>query len=440
VIKHFDKQIVPVLLALSLAAATWACAGLPAIPVASTTPTVAPPLASPSAAASVTAAPAADTPSPTGSPFPDLPAPPTSSAAYISRLPAGAELELESIKMTDSQRGWGLGRVGQGDMHVLRTDDGGQTWRDVTPAQPQDEAGRTLWASAYFGGDQVAWAVFYPAAPDASGPVAVVVWRTVDGGQSWTPSQPVGLPIVGSEVLPADLVFSGSDMGWLLAYTGPAGMHQHPVFLLRTTDGGATWQGLIAPGGGSRLDGCTKTGVAFLEDGYGLAGIRDCPMDGPIIATTNDFGATWEPGPIPVDLPGDLETAFCDVGAPTAFADLTIYVPGVCKLFVEGAVEPHPFLFRSSDSGSTWAATPYPGGSVYFLDRMVGWTTGPEIWFTDDGGATWSPVKTVAWRGRFSFVSPDLGWAVAYTADEVGLVRTDDGGATWDLLKPVVAN
>ncbi len=72
------------------------------------------------------------------------------------------------------------------------------------------------------------------------------------------------------------------------------------------------------------------------------------------------------------------------------------------------------------------------------LDREIGWAVARQIYQTLDGGRTWRLIKSVTWDGQFSFVSAELGWAVARSGEERALVQTADGGRTWQLLDPVV--
>ena len=56
-----------------------------------------------------------------------------------------------------------------------------------------------------------------------------------------------------------------------------------------------------------------------------------------------------------------------------------------------------------------------------------------------DGGRSWDFVKTVQWDGQFSFVSDQVGWAVARQGEALALVSTTNGGRTWNLLKPSIS-
>lgn len=75
---------------------------------------------------------------------------------------------------------------------------------------------------------------------------------------------------------------------------------------------------------------------------------------------------------------------------------------------------------------------------MLFINPDVGWALGKDIYQTADGGQTWTKMSTVQWEGQFSFVSEQLGWAVARSGKEYALVQTEDGGKTWDIIDPVI--
>jgi photosystem II stability/assembly factor-like uncharacterized protein len=80
------------------------------------------------------------------------------------------------------------------------------------------------------------------------------------------------------------------------------------------------------------------------------------------------------------------------------------------------------------------------------MDATHGWMLvipgpglNPRLERTQDGGATWETVRRVTWEdARFSFISDQIGWAVASIGDESALVRTVDGGQGWVEIKPAL--
>jgi hypothetical protein len=86
---------------------------------------------------------------------------------------------------------------------------------------------------------------------------------------------------LGSTDFPPLLRFVDADNGWLLAQQGAAGMHRYPVYLLRTGDGGRTWDTAIDPFEGAGLQSCNKTGLFFLDSQTGWVTVDNCPVTAP---------------------------------------------------------------------------------------------------------------------------------------------------------------
>ncbi len=187
---------------------------------------------------------------------------PSSTAPHPRRSRNG--LWFDSLQMISATTGWALLSTSNPSdnsaVQLGRTTDGGRTWTLVTPPAPR---------AALDGGIVVlraidarrAWLV--AASPDNAGGMTVV-FRTVDAGRSWQRSapinanQPVGIDIVGQRA-------------WLLESLGAA-MGSNPVRVYRTTDGGLSWS-LLAQSQASRTRpppvareslplSCDKVGIA----------------------------------------------------------------------------------------------------------------------------------------------------------------------------------
>ncbi len=240
-------------------------------------------------------APATPTPVP---PTPTTAATPAATAMPIPLLATGQPVTITYIRMFDATTGWAIG--GEADVrdHVLRTSDRGHTWRDVTPAEPAptgDEPRKI--AIGFFLDANTAW-VTYSYLDSFKVPLAPTVWRTRNGGQTWEPSQ----PLVGDFVefyTPSDLQFVDTQNGWLLVHVG-AGMFHDYVMLFKTTDGGGRWDRVIDPHSDVDLQGCSKTGMVFVDAQNGWV-TRDCQgvVDGASIDWTHDGGLTWQSQQLP---------------------------------------------------------------------------------------------------------------------------------------------
>lgn len=381
--------------------------------------------------------PATDTPLP--------PALPTPAGPVIAHLQPGQAITVMMIHMLDATSGWAIGGQGQESDHVLITADGAQTWRDVTPPEP-DPAGSNPAALGFFADAATAW-VTYSSQGGMTVPATAVVWCTQDGGQNWQSSSPLDLQGLNELYLASDLVFVGPQDGWLLVHVG-VGMSHDYVVLYRTTDGGQTWARLIDPYGDSGIQGCQKTALVFTSPQTGwLTGDCNGVMAGAFLFQTADGGQTWQPVTLPT--PAGAPNLFSDPGPACGTWSPIFLSPQDGKLIVrcldytqDPAVISY-YLFTTHDGGSSWASTSSPAGSLAFTTDDTGWALGRDLFHTADGGQTWMEVKTVNWDGQFSFVSDSLGWAVARAASDAGtliaLVQTSDGGQTWSEVYPAIA-
>ena len=272
---------------------------------------------------------------------------------------------------------------------VLKTSDGGATWKAVLHADRSEFAGIDF--------------------ADANNGVAIsdggAVFVTSDGGATWTalaepglfqrryqsPAPSVGAPADTPQPGPVELTglsFVGALDGWAF---------------------GAREEG--KPGAApNRLDTVTR----------------------PVVARTADGGATWKEVPVPAEAPGvALRRGY--------FADAKTGVIVGGDIDDEGGV-----VIRTADGGATWTIVPSPSKQiptdVYFADASRGWMVGftedasgdagpSEILTTADGGATWTVQSRVPTSLRaIRFADAQNGWAVGARGK---IFRTTDGGATW---------
>jgi photosystem II stability/assembly factor-like uncharacterized protein len=353
----------------------------------------------------------------------------------IVHFEPGQQFIVTHIQMINQNLGWGIGGLEGASEHVLRTGDGGSTWRDVTPPEPapsETETGKS--AVAYFLDSQVGWVTYYRSSLEPT-PGRLRVWSTQDGGDNWTASQPVELEFLGTTDYPPALGFEDAESGWLLAANGPSGMHRYPVYLLRTVDGGRNWEIAIDPFTGG-LQSCHKSGIVFADRLTGWATVAECPISAPELSITRDGGRTWEsvPLPPPDKRPTLFETELCEGHSPQLLSPTEGALAVSCStgLLLN-------YFYRTEDGGQTWQSTLYPGGSLWLSGPRTALALGQKIYQTEDAGQTWEFIKSVQWDGQFSFVNDQVGWAVARSGDAIALVTTTDGAVNWHLLKPTVA-
>ncbi len=423
-------------------------------PTASLPSETAPVLTAP-AAATDTASPPTLEPSPTLEPASATLAP-ASTATDVplaiptnTPVPAGVPVTVISIRMLSDTAGWSVGQVaGDTNDHLLRTAAGGTTWADVTPA------GQTGKAVPAFLNAQTAWAVY---APRDIGPgPAILVWRTTNGGATWAASAP--LDTSGGDYFdPSNLVFADAQHGWLMGHAGAGMMHDY-VMMFATSDGGATWTGVVDPMDSTPTSlnmVCCKTGMAFADAHTGwVTGDSGGVMPGaPYFQKTTDGGQTWTAQNLPA--PGDAPTVFNDDSSSAcgtyalAFTSASAGALLVrCTDYSASPMVTKSWLYTTGDGGGTWAARalPTPYGNLYFFNSGTGWWEGfaasdsasGVLYQTTDGGSTWVEGKKLNWSGQFSFVSTQTGWGVAQAGSAYALVKTATAGQKWAEIKPVI--
>lgn len=250
------------------------------------------------------------------------------------------------------------------------------------------------------------------------------IYRTTDGGGSWTPLESgTKQPLFSIDFAP--------NGRWGLA-VGKSGV------VVATADGGRSWRVRETPVGDKHL---FKVDVIDERTAW-LVG------DWGAMATTRDGGTTWEDRSL-----GTLtiRTAEAEHGAPGGLGDDVILYdvsfPDARHGYVCGEFGT---VLATEDGGATWTQRPVPTAKtlfgLHFATAQTGWVVGIDglVLRTDDGGRTWvvqhgvpdaaavdeiSFVETMRNPGIYAVrVAGSLGIAVG----DVGLVfLSRDGGRTW---------
>lgn len=361
--------------------------------------------------------------------------------------PSTAEITITEIHMISHRNGWAMDDSGK-RVRVLRTRDGGRTWRDVTPHYESwspytipsntnqfiiDEFVPRLGNGAFLD-SQRAWISTKYGQEEFDFRMAEagrILLSTQDGGQSW---HMVLLPedhVSGQ----ANLSFVDPLHGWLNIYPR-AGLGHKALY--RTKNGGETWELLYSGPTIAR----SPLHVTFGDAQTVLMAFPFVGMSyNPYLSWSRSGGETWEDAQrlnIPQDSGIDLSLSSvgCGTEYPHLFSDQRGFVMVECRITIEEKFKYRSFLYRTDDGGQTWETNPAPTGRLYLLTPDVGWILGKDIYRTTDGGQTWRKVNTVSWEGQFSFVDPLHGWAVAKDEGETALVTTEDGGYSWEIIDP----
>jgi photosystem II stability/assembly factor-like uncharacterized protein len=398
-----------------------------------------------------TSLPPTQTEAPSATPIPPTETPtavpPTATATTppvntIQHYPSGQAFTVTDIHMVDANVGWAIGGFLSAGDHVLYTTDGGSTWKDVTPPEPETASGDIQAATGFFQDAQTAW-VTYAINGGTPVPSQAVVWHTSDGGTTWQPSQPLDLSGLSEIYVPGVLQFVAGQNGWLLVHVGVGMMHDY-VVLYRSSDSGASWTRILDPYNDGGIQSCSKNNMLFTDATHGwLTGDCGGVKAGALLFKTTDAGSTWQEVtlPAPANAPGlfDVNTQVaCGSYDPFFFSNDLGHLGVRCNNYTVTPNTLSYYVYTTQDGGSTWTSAVYPGEALYFISADTGWALSLKIQRTTDGGATWTPISDVTWTAQMDFISDQIGWGVARADNEEALVKTDNGGAHWTILTPTV--
>ncbi len=184
--------------------------------------------------------------------------------------------------------------------------------------------------------------------------------------------------------------------------------------LLRTTDGGQTWQNIRS----GNPTGAAFEKICFRSAQHGWAVSRDRLLG------TGDGGQTWQEA---AKLPGNFYYfGACSVSSSRYFQMQT---PG-CGAAVYAASAPDAAWTKW---GASLPRNDYE--AVFFLDDQHGWLAGNYgiAACTTNGGATWmtTNIKDGGHLVQIQFVTPQTGWMRPLLGHEGGIWASRDGGQTW---------
>ncbi len=342
--------------------------------------------------------------------------------------PESEPIALAAIHMSDEQRGWGVDSAGR----ILKTKDGGGIWVDVSP---QGEFNRqSLFAAS---GDS-AWAV--PTQLQGSG----VVWRSLDGGQTWQSSR--SFTLEDGTFSPTGLQFPNARAGWLLMARTDTPEKQFTLF--KTTNSGADWlpvSGLGTSALSSSLP-ADISGMAFFDDQTGwLGGAWNQDATQWQVAKTSDGGAKW--GLDSLRLPNNPSLR-CTARPINGLEAGAMAVEMTCTLPKDPKYFYHRLHYLSASGQPAWNSWVLPGElrGVSFLNAQQGWMLvaaenpqASQLLYTPDGGKSWEKLSDLAWKqAQLDFITDKLGWAVIDYGSTTSLMRTENGGAVWIQVRPVL--
>jgi len=278
------------------------------------------------------------------------------------------------------------------------------------------------------------------------GAVAGGVWRSVDGGATWTPLfDKESISSIGA------IAVADSDHNVIYVGTGEACIRGNISYgdgVYRSTDRGKTWKnvGLRA----SRHIGAVvvhprNPDIAFVA----ALGHAYAPNAERGIFRTTDGGKTWEKVLYKDDRTGGIDVVFDPNNANILYAALWQVYRTPWSLNSGGAGSG---LYKSIDGGATWRRLEGHGLPEGILGRIGVSVSGGDsnrvyalieakeggLYRSDDGGDTWTRVndderyRQRAWYFTHIFADPRSVDTV-YVLN-TGMFKSTDGGKTFNLL------
>jgi photosystem II stability/assembly factor-like uncharacterized protein len=266
------------------------------------------------------------------------------------RVPGGEALDFRDVHAFDETSACILS-IGPGELsRIYRTSDAGVTW---TMAYRGEDPRVFLDAIAFWDGS-------HGIAQGDPIDGRFLLLRTDDGGKTWTRSPGTSLP----PAMPGEGAFAASGTclvahGERNAWFGTGGAKAARVF--RSQDRGRSWTVHETPiRGGASTSGIFS--LAFRDDDHGIAvggDYKDIEASRGVVSRTADGGRTW---------------SVADGAGPRGFRSAVAYIPRT--------------------------ATP---------TLVAGGPTGADL--STDDGATWKPLGTVGFHA-LGFAGRDAGWGV----------------------------
>lgn len=292
-----------------------------------------------------------------------------------------------------------FGHAGNG---VYRSTDGGESWTELGGGLPSG-AGRISLAVAPSQGDRIYVMITNPSSSSGSGASTRGVYRSNDGGDTWSEHDPGAVQ---------------ATYGWYLSTVGvdpgdPDRAYFGGVSLVRTSNGGSSFADVTPP----HVD---MHAVAFAADGSLLVG-----DDGGLHRSTNA---------------GDSYTHLNDgLGAMQFYAGASVR-PDDDQVFL-GGLQDNGTVVRSSSG--VWNAVLGGDGGYTALhpaapDVMLGQSQNAgNVYRSTNGGQSFSAVSGISGSDRTAFFSP-----ISFARDDAQLAylgthrvyRSTNGGASWSAV------
>lgn len=290
----------------------------------------------------------------------------------------------DDIYFVNPDTGW----VVNVDGYIYKTTDGGGSFATQL-FQPA-----TSFRCVGFADENKGWAGNLGTGSWSPGTDTIPLYQTIDGGNSWQPvtniSGPIPAGICGINVVNDSVVYAVGRVGG-------------PGFIVKTSDGGTSWNSLPVPPDLFFLIDChffsSDTGLVVGSTGTSLADERY------LILYTTDGGISWTPTASSNTYNGHgwkINFTSRDVGYVSIETSSSIPVP----------------VLKTTDGGLTWVEKIWHNSlwfqqGIGFVNDSVGWcgSQANRVKRTTDGGDNWSVVPFVPNFNRFRWVNDSIAYA-----------------------------
>jgi photosystem II stability/assembly factor-like uncharacterized protein len=285
---------------------------------------------------------------------------------------------MYGVDFVDNSSGWCVGQ----SKSVYRTTDGGSTWTESTTPSTTDLDGGICFIDSLRG-----WAAGGNTYFDKTAAGTIVT--SADGGKTWTVQEN------NSDYRFNSICFVDSHSGWTVGETYDEAVGSNGrTAVFRTSDGGQTWTEIEV----SAISGGLKD-VFFVDATYGWA----VGQDGSIVHS-QDGGMTWE----------------SQTSGTSAWL-YSVHFVDRNRGWIAGHGGASTVVLRTTDGGTNWIATDVGAADaglreIFFVDEFLGWASGPAggLVRSTDGGLRWTNdgPDTDVWLNAACFLDAETGWLV----------------------------
>lgn len=363
----------------------------------------------------------------------------------VTKSPVGEPVRLAWFHMIDRSFGWAWAMNNDTPSMLVRTEDGGVHWKNVTPNGLASEVGNVFLDS------ENAWV----AATDTTGEWQL--FHTNDGGITWEV-----LPVVDA-IKYSDLRFFTPLEGVAVIMDGAAGSAYYTVY--ETTDGGKEWSLIpfLPPSSDENLPEGTLRLCNICGDIFYYDGVRSMIIKGDMasdatgkfqILTSFDRGAKRMTSEI--TLPAQYAAGNVNPFMPIFYMDTGTLPVNVVKYGQSTPEFSELVVYRTEDGGATWNLQPVQiniqqalPDPIHYVDVNTFYTQcGNGLCYTTDGSNTFisnplpiplgdRPADMLS-LDQYQFVGPEAGYALTKLGEKYQFWRSLDYGLHFDEILPLL--